>query len=437
VKTKILALVAGAAALAFLAVAPVAHTSAQTPAVPGRVLNAELRAPRGMALGPDGMLYVAEAGSGGSTEVTLPDGSTTKVGTTGRISKIDPATGTRTTVADNLPSNAGPEGDSVGPADVAFIGNTLYYIQTHGGAAFGFPNTPTGLYRVNANGTTTLIADIGKFNIDNPVTDVSSGAQQDIEPGGNPYAMTVRDGAFWVTDGNQNQIMKITTAGEITRIAEFSGHPVTTGIAYKPSGGPFYVTTLGQFPFNASDGNVFTHGTAAGGAPTKVAGGISSLTGVAIGPDGNVYVVNFGDQAATPDPVPWALFSGAVSRVNSDGTLTPVIKGFLIPTDILFDGNKLYINNDSISALGPGEIRVIDDFAAAAAAGVPTPTAVPTTAPAPTPTKPSGIVGPNTGTGGYASAGNDGDFSLVALIALGAAAALLCAGGVAIRAKSR
>jgi hypothetical protein len=89
------------------------------------------------------------------------DGAQSHSGFTGRISKIDPATGARTTVIDKLPSNAGEQGDAVGPADVAFVGSQLYYVQTHGGAVYGFPDNPTGVYRVNASGTAQLVADIG------------------------------------------------------------------------------------------------------------------------------------------------------------------------------------------------------------------------------------------------------------------------------------
>ena len=103
---------------------------------PWSVVAHELLSPRGLKLGPDGMLYVAEAGTGGDEVVTI-DGSETHIGFTGRISKIYPETGERTTVADGLPSHAGTEGDTVGPADVAFIGDQLYYVQTHGGDAYG------------------------------------------------------------------------------------------------------------------------------------------------------------------------------------------------------------------------------------------------------------------------------------------------------------
>src|SRR5438132_4538977 len=127
----------------------------------GTKLTGDLREPRGMKVGPDGMIYVAEAGSGGTTAVGSGD-TASMSGNTGRISKIDPSTGTRTTVADNLPSNATPEGGNLGPADVAFIGSQLYYAQTHGGAVFGFPNNPTGIYKVNSNSTVTLVANIAK-----------------------------------------------------------------------------------------------------------------------------------------------------------------------------------------------------------------------------------------------------------------------------------
>ncbi|TAK72944.1 MAG: ScyD/ScyE family protein, partial [Dehalococcoidia bacterium] len=211
-----------------LALAP---ASAKSPVSAGTSLATGLLSPRGMKMGPDGMIYVAEAGSGGDIDSPTggPEGPS-KSGFTGRISKVDPATGTRTTVVDNLPSNGTPGGDSVGPADVAFIGDQLYYVQTHGGDAYGFPGIPTGVYKVTG-GSATLVADIGAYNIANPVTDISSGTQKDIEPGGNPYSMTVRDGAFYVVDGNQNQVMKVTTDGAMPVVTGWPGNSVSRLIA--------------------------------------------------------------------------------------------------------------------------------------------------------------------------------------------------------------
>ncbi|MDE3094712.1 MAG: ScyD/ScyE family protein [Chloroflexota bacterium] len=423
-----LALLVSAAAGAF---AEGATARAKTPGpTAGTQLATGLVNPRGITMGPDGMLYVAEAGSGGSTAITI-DGGQHKVGTTGRISKIDPATGTVTTVASNLPSDVGPLGDAVGPAGVAFLGAQLYYLQTHGGTAYGFPATPTGLYKVNADGTTTLVADIGAFNIANPVADITNGTQKDIEVGGNPYSMTVRGGNFYVVDGNQNQLLQVTPAGTVSRVTAFSGHPVTTGITYAP-GGPFYVTTLGQFPFAPSAGTVLQVGYPTG-STNKIAGGVSSLTDVAIGPGGQLYALNFGDQNTSPGP-PWMPFTGKILKVNSDGTMTPIVSGFTFATSMIFSGNTAYVVNNGLSALAPGAIWQIPNFSSVTPVAGASPAAAPTAAPAaaaPTsvPATPvTGVTAPNTGTGPAAGTAGNLGWYLVALAAAAAGVAATLAG---------
>jgi hypothetical protein len=405
----------------------------------GEVLTGGLLSPRGIKMGPDGMLYVAEAGTGGATIVNV-DGADHNIGNSGRISKIDPETGERTTVAEGLHSDfSSATMDSVGPADVAFLGGDLYYLQTHGGEAYGAAGTPTGVYRVNLDGSTTLVADIGQFNVDNPVTDIldtpSTGgpAQVDIEPGGNPYSMIVRDGAFLVVDGNQNQVMKVTTGGAVTRIAELSGHPVSTGIAYQ-GGGPLYVGGLGAFPFAAEDGNVFQVAYPTGGV-SEYADGYSSVTDVEYGP-GGLYAVTFGDQAAAAGGPPWDPYTGKILKVNDDGTMTPIVDGFTFSTFVAFHGDTAYVANHSLSVPGvfEGQIWKIDGFSS-----VTPPAAQPTAAPtqpgaAPTATPAGVITAPDTGTGGAASGSNGSLWFVTAALA---AAAAICGGAaVAVTRKS-
>jgi hypothetical protein len=368
------------------------------------------------------MIYIAEAGTGGDTEFTAPDGSVMKNGFTGRISKIDPATGARTTVADGLPSQATPMGDTVGPADVAFIGNTLYYVQTHGGEGWGFPDTPTGIYRVSSNGDTNLVVNLYDYNVDNPTEAITSGAQEDVEIGGNPYSMIVRDGNFYVSDGNHNRLTKSDTSGNVTSVTEFPNHPVSTGIADTASG-PFYVGYLGRGPFLPQDGKVVTVAPLTG-TITEIASGVPMITDVAVS-GANVYALSFADG--------FAPFTGSIQKVNSDGTMSTLVSGLTFATAMMLDGNTMYVTDDGLSALGGGKLVKIENFSSIQPV-VATPTAAPTQAPVATPTR-AGVTAPDTGNGGYMD-DSSGGTALLAGIALAIAAAV-ATGGAALAWKRR
>src|SRR5664279_5454010 len=96
-----------------------------------KVFATGLNNPRGLKFGPDGYLYVAEGGIGGTHLSTGCDQVIPPVGPYmgdvigSRISRIDHA-GNRATWVDHLPSSVDAMGDISGVGDVAFIGNTMY-----------------------------------------------------------------------------------------------------------------------------------------------------------------------------------------------------------------------------------------------------------------------------------------------------------------------
>ena len=97
-----------------------------------------LEGPRGLAFGPDGTLYVAEAGLGGTTvgncvQVIPPIGPYTG-GLTARISKIDTKQNV-TTLTSGLPSAVGATGAVLGVADLTFLNGDLYAVLAGGGCS--------------------------------------------------------------------------------------------------------------------------------------------------------------------------------------------------------------------------------------------------------------------------------------------------------------
>jgi sugar lactone lactonase YvrE len=398
-----------------------AQASAQSAPSPtaGKRLVTDLINPRGMKIGPDGMIYVAEAGSAGDKKITNSSGDSMS-GPTGRISKIDPVTGVRTTVVEKLPSNSGFFGP-VGAADVAFLGTQLYYLQTAGGAAFGFPDNPTGVYRVNKDGTAKLVADIGAFNDEHPVTFLG------VVPGGNPFAIAVFDGDFYVTDGNFNRVLHITPDGKIDVISSFE-NVVPTGISGR-SGGPLYVAVLGPGPWLPSDGRVYQVGVPTG-AVTEIANGVSSMIDVEVGPGGQLYALSFGDFGPGADDPPWTRGSAKLVKVDAaTHTLTPIATGFSLSTALTFSGDTAYVTNYGVSRPGaPGEIWKIDNVSSLNP--LPAPAAAGVTAP---PAPRTVVSAPNAGTGGAPHRSSWLSSLLITFVITGAA--LVVVGRRAIRGR--
>ena len=364
--SSVLILAAGALAPAVI--------HAQTPST-FTVYASKLEAPRGLRFGPDGALYVAEAGTGGtnSTETVCPhDQVPTPVGPyTGgknaRISKI--SNGTRTTVASGFPSAQDAMGDLIGVADVAFIGNTLYALVAGGGCSHGNPDISTGIAQVNRNtGQWSLIADVGAFLKTHPAKYESAG---DFEPDGTLYSLIAVDGVLYTVEPNHGQVFSVTRGGSIHQVIDISaseGHIVPTSIAHFRDS--FYVGNLNLFLINPQWARILTISPEdrfdddlapgfGGRHPYHIVNskaGFTTVVAVDFGPDGLLYALELSDAAGLP-----TLGAGKVVRVEHSGEIEEVITGLSVPTGMTFgpDG-RLYISNFGAAPAGAGTILRFD-----------------------------------------------------------------------------
>ena len=133
-------------------------------------------------------------------------------------------------------------GAVTGVADVAELDGDLYALVQ---VAIPTGDTPNGLYRLDGAGGVELVADISTFIREHAVSE----KPRDYDSDGQPYAMLWMGDAFWVTEGNSNQLLRIGLDGTVTRVADsLAGHPIPTGIAPAPDGGA-YVGYLTAIPY--------------------------------------------------------------------------------------------------------------------------------------------------------------------------------------------
>jgi hypothetical protein len=316
--------------------------------------------PRGLTIGPDGAIYVAEAGTGGTTstvgqcEQVAGEGGPLLSGNTGRISRIEG--GVRTTVVDNLPSSVDQRGSVLGVMDVAFVGPKLYALLD-AGCGHGVPNVPASVIRVDG-GSYTVAANLTAFVQANPVANPPTA---DFEPDGDWYSMIARGSMLYAVDANGGQVVTVQpNSGRIDRVIDISaslGHIVPTAIV--EGNGRFFVGNLTTFPSVPGSGQILE--LKRNGSDSLYATGLAPVLGLETDKHDNLYVLE--TFACLPQlpcvPAPFAAGTGRVLRINTDGSRDEIATGLTFPTSMRFgpDG-ALYVSNKGYN-LPPGSGEVL------------------------------------------------------------------------------
>ena len=335
--------VIGTSALTVLASAP-AHASAGQSRSPVRTITSGLDGPFGLDIQSSKRALITE-------------------GDTGEITSVDLRTGAQRTVISGLSA----------PSGVASSGNKIYVLLGAGGEEGPPPPSaypPASVLVANKNGKgVRVLADLMAYELKhNP--DGQAQFNPDGEPYdalSNPFGMISTKWGLLIADGGANDVLRVDPrTGRISTFfvppnprtpeclqPDAQANPGTVGCDSVPTGvavhGKYvYVSTLGAEQPGAAaiwklDGR--------SGKVLRVWRGFTSLTGVAVAPNGTIYAseVLFGAPPGEGPPPPGFDPStvGRITRIQH-GRITHA--QVTMPTGLEYFGGRLYASSWSIAS---------------------------------------------------------------------------------------
>ena len=371
-------LTAGAASLSLLLVPGNGVAAASTPSGVGsaalpaspQVVATGLNQPRKVTIGPNGDLFVTEAGLTLPHPVGCTDGTQAVCANpSGAIAEVTP-TGTVTTVVSNLPSvnqgSAPPHGPGVsGPSGITIERNHIQYLiqnqnidPTTGNETYGPAGTLLGdllqspVVAGGAPPAPQVEAQFGPYEAKNN-PDKGAGATGGEPPiDSDPYGVVAYQGGLAIADAAGNDVLffkngTISTLAVLPLVAENGGQAqaVPTSLAVGPDG-HLYIGELGGVE-SGNDVGVANIYKLVNGKLVTVASGLTTVVDIAFDQAGRLLALEY-DQNGLFD---MTHAPGALIRINRDGTRTTLASnGLAAPGGLAVakDGS-VYVTDFSIS----------------------------------------------------------------------------------------
>jgi len=366
------------------------------------VMATGLDSPRGLAIGPDGALYVAEAGTAGDTCLTdIPGRGRLCVGASGAVTRI--AEGQAERIVEGLPSISSA-GEIHGPSDISFVDQERFYIITNlashpddrAAMPAGIGDMAGWLLDAATDGVFEPLVDVAAFEAtDNPDAEYSGG-----EVFSNPHSVAALDGGAAVVDAGGNALLKVDEAGGISVLAvlpplvleytpaelaalgeaeetwgsdspqgeqaaaddeliEVPVQAVPTSVAIGPDGA-YYVGQLVGGPYPVGEASVWR--IEEGLEPEAYATGLSNIIDLAFGPDGTLYVAEIsadslmdvfeGDSAPTGAIVAIPPGGGEAETIISDRRVVAP-GGIAVAQD-----GSIYVSTGTLAPGGGAVVRI-------------------------------------------------------------------------------
>ncbi|MEH1833779.1 MAG: ScyD/ScyE family protein [Nostoc sp.] len=309
----------------------------------------------GLSFGPDGNLYVTEAGIGGSGACVPPpsgQGDSLCYGRSGAVTKIE--NGKTKRILTGLPSLALPDGTGgAGPRDIQFDATGKPYVLIGYGANPAFRDRNLGktdLGKIIApdfkTNSWTSVADLANYELannpdggdvdSNPLRFVIDGNKLVAADAGANDLLSVNTGnrnlqaittfpqdilsnpIFPPDDTPSNEPAQVPSENELPQ-SQFATQPVPSSVVKGPDGA-YYVSQFTGFPFPEGGAKIYRVG--ADGKPTVFADGFTQLTDLAFDTTGNLYALQYANQSAWKGNL-----DGSVIKIATDGTRTTLLSG--------------------------------------------------------------------------------------------------------------